>query len=147
MPGTIPDLWPDEIKVEIASPLAILRRQASQLRIWTKDLLEAEVKTYFENGEATHEFRIVAAALDGYAFSLFTASHSKDLVYPVTISYKPWDDAVEAKRGRFQLQGEEIPSGARTANTPSEFLDLLKDILNSGHAKSVIVSLMARINE
>lgn len=154
MRETIPDLWPADISVEVQSPAAILRRQAAQLRIRTKDLLEAQVKTdSASDGDITYEFQIVAPALDGYVYTLFTASHASEFIYPISISF-PWIEHV----GRDYPQSEGRPStihyrphamviGRREAATPSELLQLLKELLNSAHTKGIIMSLISRINE
>ena len=151
---TIPDLWPEEIKVDVQSPAAILRRQASQLRIRTKDSLEGELKTDVSpDGKIMYDFRIVAPALDGYTHSLFTASHDKALVYPVTVWFKPWaDDAMKVggstSQPIYRIRTSAFdPDGRREAATPKDLLDLLKELLNSAYAKAIIMSLLARVNE
>jgi hypothetical protein len=134
MPNTIPDLWPNDIDVtEVLTPLAIMRYQAGQLRQRTKSLLEAEVDTEEpDGGKVVHHFDIVAPALDRYRYRLFTVSHDRALVYPVTLS-APWQDD-------WNQRDEE-------ASTQDEFVKRMAGLLTSDHVKSVIQSLVAQSNE
>jgi|SRR5665213_649051 len=159
MTQTIPDLWPAEIDIEVQSPAAILRRQASQLRVRTKDALEGELKAeVLHDGRILYDFLIVAPALDGYTHSLFLASNDKLQIYPVTIWFKPWIDAAKATKAskpampeppEFEAEPKTVPgpTGAREAATPKDLLELLKELLNSPYTKGIIMSLLARVNE
>lgn len=160
MAEEVTDFWGD-ITTNVLSPIAILRHQAGQLRHRTKGLLEADVKTELDAGVATHKFVIVAPALDRYALSLFEAYHSEALVYPVRVKFKPWDDQAatdytkaydEFKYGKslIELHRTKPPdrkSGLRSASTQEEFFELLRLVLTSGYTKSVITSLLAKIND
>src|SRR5439155_23788332 len=84
MPDTIPDLWSDDITVNVVTPLVILRKQAQLLTQKTKGVLEAHVHTIGgDAGLTRHEFDIYAPAL-GYRERLFTATHWEQ-VYPVVL--------------------------------------------------------------
>jgi hypothetical protein len=159
MTETIPDLWPEEIKVDVQSPAAIFRRQASQLQIRTKDSLEGEVKIALSpDRKIMYDFRIVAPALDGYKHSLFMAKHDETMVYPVIIWFKPWVDAAKTEfKRKYRSIGLQAaieatvtppePDGAREAATPKDLLELLKELLNAPYTKGIIMSLLARVNE
>jgi hypothetical protein len=57
----IPDLWSDDIKVDIVTPLAIFRAQTGSLHQRTKGLLEAEVRTTTgQSGRVRHQLVLIA---------------------------------------------------------------------------------------
>ena len=125
---SIPDLWPGDLTVDVLSPLAILRAQASLLEQKTKGLLRAEVTTnVVEKKDVQHQFDIVAPALNKYRYRVLVASHKPDLVYPVVIRWSP--DAYEIEYSE------------------SELLHALGNILSSVSVRSVIDSLIAKSNE
>lgn len=45
MPDAMPSLWPPEIKVDVQTPLAILRVQASHLNKVTRGIMRGDVET------------------------------------------------------------------------------------------------------
>jgi hypothetical protein len=159
MADEIRNLWPDVIVTKVASPVAILRYQASQLRKQTQGLLEAEVKTYStKDHRVLHEFRIIAPALDGLEYLLFSAWHEKAFVYPVSIQFEPWVEqsnreytekkhgSMIARLGHVDIDPER-PTGIRQVATPTSFLAVLEELLKSHHTQSVLMSLIAKIND
>jgi hypothetical protein len=141
MAATIPNLWPDDISIDVLPPLALLRTQASLLNKITKGILEAEVTTAtnHESEAVQHQLDLIAPALDGYRYRLLTAKHQKDLLYPVTVEaacFPPVED---------EYIGED--SYSRQADTQQEFMKLVGQVLRSGEVRSVIQSLIARTNE
>ena len=86
----MPDLWPKDLVVKrVLTPVAILQSQCEKLHQKTSGQLEAEPNTYHqgENGEnVAHHFEIIAPALSGYRYRLFTVEHAKDQVYPACIT-------------------------------------------------------------
>jgi hypothetical protein len=160
MADQIPDLWPVTIETSVLSPIAILQFQASQLRARTKGILEAVVKIWeSKENQTVYEFAIVVAALDGYRYLLFTAWHTKDFIYPVKVKFREWDELAEAEYQKAlvpqqgsilsRLNTGELPSrsGIKSADTPAEFVALLRQLLGSSQAKSVLMSLIARVND
>jgi hypothetical protein len=159
MANQIPDLWPQSIDVKVLPPIALLRYQASQLPQHTQGILEAEVATSVEkkseSSRVIHDFRIVAPALEGYTYGLFQAWHDKDFVYPVSVRFDPW--VKEAHAEYYESNGPiitsrgaapaDLPTGVKSASTPAAFLALLGELLASSHTQSVLVSLIARIND
>ena len=64
MTTTIPDLWPEEISVEVLTPLAILRYQAERFRDRTKGLLKAKATTITkDHGSTRHQLDVIAPLL------------------------------------------------------------------------------------
>jgi len=86
----IPDLWGQGIKVDLVSPLAILKTQAELLGIKTKGLLIRRTGSLVvgekENArEEVHQFEIYSPVLN-YTEHLFEIRHKERRPYPVTIT-------------------------------------------------------------
>jgi hypothetical protein len=155
MAEVLRDLWP-EIDTSVLAPVAALRFQASQLREKTVGLLEAAVRIWTDkDNDTVYEFQIVAPALERYTYVLFQAWHRTDFVYPVTVRFEPWVDAAEKKAEKLSileltqpaLMRSDAPSGLRKAASPEDFVNILGDLLGSEHTRSVLSSLIARIND
>lgn len=142
---TLPqNLWPEDIRADLASPAAILRAQVSHLSRLTNDILAAAHATSRSESVnedeivVTHEFDLLAPALDGYRHRILTARHALIFVYPVRIlSFaRPTD-------GRLDVDKD----GWRLASTELEFVAAVRAILRSREVQSVVDSLLARSNE
>lgn len=133
MSATIPNLWPDDITVDVVTPAAILKAQASQLAASTKGLLLAEVNASRAGSQVVHQLDVIAPALGGYRHRLLQVSHRQDRVYPATVS-GPGLEALSEW-------------GDKEAYTQQELLKLIGASLQSGEAKSLLLSLIARSNE
>lgn len=133
MAEMIRNLWPDDVvETDVLTPHAIMNYQAGLLKEKTNGLLCAEVRTNIESDRMRHTFEIVAPALDNYRYQLFVVSHAADMVYPASVIADCLD-----KPGGIWPQ----------ASTQDELLGLISLVLNSNDAKSVLHSLIARINE
>jgi hypothetical protein len=154
----LPKLWPSNIQKDARQPADILRHVASQLSAETGGVLDAKVDTWTsKNGNIVYEFQIVANTLSNYTYSLFKAWHAKDMGYPITIQFEEWTE--KAKEAYMQDKGHggfgvespflmaNAPSGNKSASSPTQLLELLKELLNSSQTTAVLNSLMARINE
>jgi hypothetical protein len=119
MAQPIPDLWPEIEQSQVVPPVAILREQAALLGKKTNYLLEGRVVTRTNSGRFFHSVYIVAPALDGYEYKLFDISHDERL-YPVQIN-------------------------VASLNSEQEFMEHIRDILNSDKTKSVVSSLLAQV--
>jgi hypothetical protein len=138
MATTIPNLWSDDISVDVLSPLAILRAQAAQLGRMTKGLLKAEVATTTgTNKWVQHQLDLMAPVLDYYRHRVLTARHHMDMVYPVTVDAECFNDPT----------GSPELGSSREAPTEEEFIQLVRQALQSNEVKLVIQSLIARSNE
>ena len=144
------DLWPEDLELDdIVPPVTILKQQAVLLGKKTKNLLEGQVTTFSAAGgmmgslsqplvvggsgkfsitnsavQTTlfHNFDLVASTLNGYKYTLFSASHNINM-YPVSIAYD--DQRIEC-------------------STEQEFLQALKSIFNSDETRRVISALIAQ---
>lgn len=155
MADTIPVLWSDDIKVDVVTPLAILRSQVGPLRRITNGILDAEISTVTgDSKDVRHLFDLVAPVLNHYRHRILTVTHHRDLAYPVTVEaecFQPKDPsegalAVAANLSRTLSQFK--PRDWRpVASTEQEFIDLVRKTLRSNEVRSIIQSLIARSND
>ena len=141
MATKIPNLWSQkDVKVEVLSPLAILRTQAANLEQMTQGLIEAEVVTSTgDKGETVYQLDITAPVLGGYRHRLLAVSHQKDMVYPVNFAATPG--------GVLQNVSPHGYRAYTSAQTEAEFLKNLGEILQSPIINALIQSIIARSNE
>ena len=142
MANKIPNLWPSAVSVETLPPVAILRVQAQNLTQMTHGLLQGEVISADGDPEAVrHHLDVVAPGFNGYRFRILTVQHGSDLVYPVSLIHP-------AAFSTEEIDEYENPYTIRpTAYSEDEFIQILKDVFQSGHVLSVINSLIAQSNE
>jgi hypothetical protein len=124
MPEAALDLWPDIHAAKPRTPLSIMKQQAVMLGKHTSNLLEAEVTTDIYDGDFRHRFVIAVPALD-YRYELFTVSHDP-MLYPITVLHPITVSLVP------KLRNEQ------------EFVDWLKNVLNSDDTKRILASLLAQ---
>ena len=118
------DLWPETlVTTDTAAPVSILRRQAILLGEKTAGILEAEVTTTVgDKGNFTHDFYLVAPALDRYRYRLLTVTHPAAL-YPISV----YSDIYQ-----FEADSEETFKGT------------LRDLLSSPRTQSLISAMVAQ---
>ena len=119
-----PDFWGVIEKSVSRTPVAILREQASLLSAKTGNLLEGQVKTTVRGAGLDHSFRLIAPALDGYNYELFTVSHEVSSVYPLC-------DPNEYDVPYFENE--------------VEFTAWLREKLSSPETKRVLSTLLAQV--
>ena len=154
MPTAIPDLWPSEASaLDVLSPLAIARFQASQLRQRTGGLLEAEVQLSGESSKWNQaSFDVIAPPLDRYRMELFRMGYSGQKPYPVNVySENLCGEAVHsgflwADPGTDEFTPEPDYDHA-VASSQEEFIQLLTLVFASRRTRSILQSMLARINE
>lgn len=139
MPDVLPNLWPDEFKIDVQTPLVILRAQANYLSKVTRGILQGTVETEAADDLVQHRLVVVAPAFNAYRHTLIAALHSKDLAYPVEIR-------AEA------LAASEVFANAPVTTYPKAYNDehmneLVARALQSPETKAVILSLIAKSNE
>ena len=143
MPTTIPNLWPEQYKVSVQSPLTILRVQAGLLRKMTSGILEGDVETEATKERQQHRLVVIAPAYDNYRHTLITAVHGK-LAYPAEVKA----DGLEfANSKRITIGQTSYDSKFPVANNDDEMQALVKQALASGATSAVIHSLLAQSNE
>ncbi len=148
MPLEIPDLWSDDIKVDVLPPLTILKAQDEAIRRKTQGILHLEVTAREEQEDRGDEgfvywtiyaLDLVAIAL-GYHESLLEVLHRKGKLYPVTIQMP---EEIEWT----QYLQETISSNTIRCYSSETFIDHLRTALQSQYTNSVIASLIAQSNE
>lgn len=150
MAETLQDLWPDDIKVDVLTPIAILRMQEEGLSRRTQGLLRAEVKTVEAGTRVRHTLDLYAPSLN-YRETLLTAGHNAGEIYPVRVEAEAFLP-IARTIGELASSGGAIPlhmnlNAIRNASSDVEFTRLVREILQSPRVRSRIHSLLARINE
>ena len=147
MPSIIPNLWPNDIEVDVVPPVTILRAQASHLGPLTRGILEAEVTTVTANGDRlAHRLDLIAPALGDYRRTILTLTHNRDMFYPVTLEaecFRPKSKGLLGTPLSEVLTGEWRPLVA----TQNELIDRTRQVLQSVEVRSLIQSLIARSKE
>ncbi len=148
MSATIPDLWSDDIEVNLVSPVAILRAQTGFLERKTQGVLRAEVTSTTSDNREIHSLDLIAPALNGYRKSILSAAHAKDMIYPVTVRSEgliPPDRGLGDALARLAM-GSSGPD-RKSVSSQTELIEVVREILQSGYVRSLIHSLIARSNE
>jgi len=115
------DFWGDVQAIEVKTPLAILREQASMLGPKTKNLVEARVETAIARDQQfVHRFNLVVPPLDNYIYELFTIQHGIDL-YPV-----------------------KVPGTTQESRDEAEFTEWLRLRLASPETRRIVNNLVAQ---
>ncbi len=140
MTTAIPDLWSDDIRVDVLPPVAVLRAQEGLLAKKTQGILQAKLLTSATETLVEHSLYLIAPALNFYRVSLLSATHDREMVYPVTVAAQCWFS-------EFLPDGAEEPEKRRVAATEEEFIDLVRQALRSTAVRGLIQSLIARSNE
>jgi hypothetical protein len=123
------DFWPDIAKARVVTPLSLMKQQAALLGKHTSNLLEGRVTTGTEpGGRLIHRFQIGAPTLS-YYYELFLVSHGMVELYPVKVESAP----------------NQVPGVQTVIYSEEDFLNWLKDILNSEQSKRVLSNLLSQI--
>jgi hypothetical protein len=132
-------LWPSFAPAK-DTPYELLRQQADLFADQTSNKLYAEVRSrpinLAEAGMATfnlaappwlrHSLLIVVPALENYRYELLWAQHAVDKPYPATLGGSAFGDR--------QVE----------ANKPDDFVDRLREGLESQYTKQIVASLLAQ---
>lgn len=141
MPIEIPDLWDDDINIDVLPPLVILKAQDEGIRRKTQGILHTDISTTSETDDSdttwiTHTLDLVATAI-GYQESILRVTCREDRLYPATIGTPEqitWSDGKTA-------------SDMVRCFDPDEFITELRTALRSPPTKAAIATLLARSNE
>lgn len=149
MTTAIPDLWAPDIKVDVLPPLAILKAQESLLARKTQGMLEAKLSTMEAENLVQHQLDLIAPSLNFYRERLLTATHDRTMLYPVTITancfYPKPRTQIEAIASQIKNSLDQ-PLPQREAATDEDFVQLVRQVLQSEQVRALISSLLARIN-
>ncbi len=148
MPDTIPNLWPEEFKVNVQSPLTILRVQAEQLGKVTRGILAGTVETETSKERVQHRLVVIAPAYNGYRHTLIVATHDANLPYPTEVRA---EGLGEERSDRYAPPHPMLPDEMRTvyprAYDDGQMQNLVQRALTSAETRAVILSLIAKSNE
>ncbi len=151
MASAIPDLWPDDIRVDVVTPVAILRAQEGSLEKKTKGILHTKLSTTTGEDWVQHQLDLVAPLLQKYRVTLLTARHDLKIVYPVIVTARGF--RLDSKSGfptpppPLAMPNAALEADQREAKTENEFIDLVKSVLQSRSVRGLIESLIAQSNE
>lgn len=168
MAATIPNLWPDDIKVDLLPPVTILRAQANKIGEITQGILEGEVTTVTgEKDLVTHRLDLLAPSLDGRRVRVLSATHRDDF-YPVVLEadcflpkFVDLRNVRQAAQTAMaeQLSGLDLRTHASARPWPyptdwrpvvsnqDEFLKRVAEVFRSMEVRSVIESMIALSNQ
>lgn len=159
MTTAIPDLWAEDIKVDVLPPLAILKAQEGLLARKTQGMLMAKLTTMEAENLVQHQLDLIAPSLNFYRERLLTATHDRSMLYPVTVAAECFARKVEISQGTLapiqlaakamtDLHRALVPESIqRKAATDTEFVQLVREVLQSEQVRALISSLIARINQ
>src|SRR5438874_364554 len=99
MPDTIPNLWPEQFKVDVQTPYTILRVQAGLLSKVTRGILEGDVETEASDEKVQHRLVVIAPAYNRYRHTLVVALHDPDLPYPAEVRAEALAKKVKREEG------------------------------------------------
>ena len=144
MPTEIPDLWGDDIRVDVVPPIVVLKTQAEAISRRTKGMLTAEISSSTDvddDGavECRHKLILQARSIGYYGEELLQIQHYESRYYPLTIELPiaiVWDYKIT-----------DTPSYIRRCNDQDELLEALGRALTSPPTKAALNSLLARVNE
>ena len=127
MGTAVRDLWPATITAtsDLVTPVALLKEQAALLGEKTQNLVVAEVSSRAGGTIFYHNFNLVAPALEGYRYNLFTLQHNIDL-YPVTLM---------------------TFGSVLTIQSQEELIERLREALSDERTTKVIKSLIAQVSQ
>jgi hypothetical protein len=146
MADSIPVVWPDDIKVDVLTPLMILRAQVEPLKRMTKGQLQVQVNTLSsaEAEKVTHSMDLVAPNLGNYRHGILAVTHSREFVYPAEFEAACFQPNLDDPEKSLRTLVGDPPN---VADSEERFIELLTEVLRSRQVKSVIQSLLARIHE
>jgi hypothetical protein len=151
VPKEIPDLWGDEIRLDVRTPLMILNAQADMLSRKTKGVIKADIseKKYRESWTVIH-FDLLAPSAHSVRTRILAIMHANLEAYPVTVAGTALAEETifeRLKPGSNSTIPNEAVSIQRIIYTEDEFLKAVRVILRSGFVLSKIQSLIAKSNE
>ncbi len=149
---TIPDFWSDEIRVNVLTPLAILRAGEGSLEKKTNGLLRTEVSSTTSPEFMAHTLELIAPSLNQRRVGLLSATHHTGEVYPVLVKSRGFLPVYSFWRNLSAAIIDDppdsyLPDDEREANSQDEFIKLVVEALHSPNITALILSLIAKSNE
>lgn len=147
---TIPDLWPTAaLKVDVRTPVAILRTQATRLGQRTQGLLIGEVTiTTGENNQVVLGLEVIVPALNNYRYRLLSVQHAQDAIFPAKVSANGFK--IDVTEFGMLLQNSRTVTkhvNTKTAYSEGDFIDIVHEALQAPETTALMQSLIVRSNE
>ena len=146
----VPDLWSEDIKVNVLPPIAVLKTQEGLLARKTQGMLQAKLTTTETETLVQHQLDLIAPGLNFYRERLLSATHDREMPYPVTVTaeaFAPHPLNVVQAVGAAIKRSVDPAVIQRRAATDEDFIRLVREVLHSEQVRALIHSLIARINE
>ncbi len=149
MTDTIPNLWPEDFKVDVQSPYSILQVQAGLLGKMTRGILQGTVETETTKERLQNRLVVIAPAYNGYRHTLITALQHPKLPYPVEVRA----EGLETRQKREDETSLAVALSGRymtvypTAYDDAQMTRLVQNALRSDSTRAIILSLIANSNE
>jgi hypothetical protein len=140
---TIPDLWSNDIKVNVLPPIAVLKAQEGLLARKTQGMLQAKLSTTETEKLVQHQLDLIAPSLNFYRERLLSVTHDREMLYPVTVTAEAFAPKPLNSNQPFMLLQSVMQ---RRAATDDEFIEMVREVLQSDRVRALIHSLIARIN-
>ena len=135
--------WPQIQVVKEKAPVTILREQGHLLAKATgNNILGVVESDQGEQGELIHHFYLLVPSLGDYRYHLFSISHYLPF-FPLRFSIgEALQKELDPSYVQF-LQGRS-GSGNYSVEDSSQFLDFLKEVLQTKHTSEVLEGLLAQ---
>ncbi|HTU17780.1 MAG TPA: hypothetical protein VMG10_06915 [Gemmataceae bacterium] len=148
MPDTIPNLWPDAFKVDVQTPLTILRVQAGLLGKVTRGILQSEVETETVKDQVQHRLVIVAPAYNAYRHTVLVVRHHTHFPYPAEVKAEALAEKVERRNPLYpDPLGTTYETVYPSAHNDDELQVYVQNALRSEQTQAAVLSLIAKSNE
>lgn len=144
MPDEIEDLWPEDIRINVRTPLMILQQQAQFLQKKTASLVQARIAMTKSQTMRKLDFDLVAGAADRYRVRLLSVHHGPSVVYPALVDASCFRDDPNYLE---ELRPANGVTSQREAKTEDVFKSLIRTVFSSSQAVSIVESLIAKSNE
>lgn len=143
--STIPVLWP-ELRVDVVTPVAVLRVQAASLERLTQGILLGRVVGGEADDQAYFHLDVVAPGLNT-TLRIVTITHRKGFPYPASLQWLGQPQPTPLERTIRALTVEAQQNQQAVVSSDDELEELLEKVLRSPSIKSAIYSLLARSND
>jgi len=147
MAETIPNLWPEQFKIDIQTPYTILRVQAGLLSKVTRGILEGAVETEAGKERVQHRLVVIAPAYHSYRHTLVVALHNPHLPYPAEVRAEALAEQVVSKSPFISVVGPSYDTVYPRAHDDEQMQTLVRRALQSQQTMAAILSLIAKSNE
>jgi hypothetical protein len=111
-------------------------------------MLQAKLTTTETDKLVQHQLDLIAPGLNFYRERLLSATHGREMLYPVTVNAEAFASKPAHPMSTLELARLRLDPSLtyRKAATDEEFVRLVREVLQSADVRGLIYSLIARIN-